>query len=153
MEQISCLIGFTLVLSSIYMSYYRKDNTIFSKFNSLLNQNQKEIYQKIVYERMMIYIIGSVLGLSLGVYYLLKSKNEKYRICKFLMIIYLVKLGFYYFYPKSPLMLYSLTTKEQTDSWADIYTEMKQRWKLSLFVGLLGYLIVGSYICKKCQNK
>ena len=83
MEQISCLIGFTLVLSSIYMSYYRKDNTIFSKFNSLLNQNQKEIYEKIVYERMMIYIIGSVLGLSLGVYYLLKSKNEKYRICKF----------------------------------------------------------------------
>ena len=146
MEQISCLIGFTLVLSSIYMSYYRKDNSIFYEFNSLLNQDQKEIYQKIVYERMMIYIIGSVLGLSLGVYYLLKSKNEKYRICKFLMIIYLVKLGFYYFYPKSPLMLYSLTTKEQTDSWADIYTEMKQRWKLSLFVGLLGYLIVGSYI-------
>ena len=129
MEQISCLIGFTLVLSSIYMSYYRKDNTIFSKFNSLLNQNQKEIYEKIVYERMMIYIIGSVLGLSLGVYYLLKSKNEKYRICKFLMIIYLIKLGFYYFYPKSPLMLYSLTTKEQTDSWADIYNEMKQRRK------------------------
>ena len=107
MEQISCLIGFTLVLSSIYMSYYRKDNTIFSKFNSLLNQNQKEIYEKIVYERMMIYIIGSVLGLSLGV--LLSSKNlrmKKYRICKFLMIIYLVKLGFYYFYPKSPLYVY-----------------------------------------------
>ena len=142
MEQISCLIGFTLVLSSIYMSYYRKDNTIFSKFNSLLNQNQKEIYEKIVYERMMIYIIGSVLGLSLGVYYLLKSKNEKYRICKFLMIIYLVKLGFYYFYPKSPLMLYSLTTKEQVTIWADIYTEMKERWIKSLVIGFIGYLLI-----------
>ena len=55
------------------MSYYRKDNTISSKFNSLLNQNQKEIYEKIIYERMIIYIVGSVLGLSLGIYYLLKS--------------------------------------------------------------------------------
>jgi len=153
MEQISCLIGFTLVLSSIYMSYYKKDNTIFSEFNSLLNQEQKEIYQGIIQERMMIYIIGSVLGLSLGVIYLLKSKNENYKICKFVMIIYLIKLGFYYFYPKSPLMLYSLTTKEQTDAWADIYTEMKNKWKQSLFIGLLGYLLVGSYLCKKCERK
>jgi len=135
------------------MSYYKKDNTIFSEFNSLLNQEQKEIYQGIIQERMMIYIIGSVLGLSLGVIYLLKSKNENYKICKFVMIIYLIKLGFYYFYPKSPLMLYSLTTKEQTDAWADIYTEMKNKWKQSLFIGLLGYLLVGSYLCKKCERK
>ena len=153
MEKLSCLLGFTLVLSSIYMSYYKKDNTIFSEFNSLLNQEQKEIYQGIIQERMMIYIIGSVLGLSLGVIYLLKSKNENYKICKFVMIIYLIKLGFYYFYPKSPLMLYSLTTKEQTDAWADIYTEMKNKWKQSLFIGLLGYLLVGSYLCKKCERK
>ena len=153
MEQISCLIGFTLVLSSIYMSYYKKDNILFTEFNSLLNQDQKEIYQKIIQERIMIYSIGSILGLSLGIFYLLKSKKEKYRICKFVMIIYLIKLGFYYFYPKSPLMLYSLTTKEQTDAWADIYTEMKNKWKQSLFIGLLGYLLVGSYICKKCERK
>jgi len=135
------------------MSYYKKDNILFTEFNSLLNQDQKEIYQKIIQERIMIYSIGSILGLSLGIFYLLKSKKEKYRICKFVMIIYLIKLGFYYFYPKSPLMLYSLTTKEQTDAWADIYTEMKNKWKQSLFIGLLGYLLVGSYICKKCERK
>ena len=81
------------------------------------------------------------------------SKNDKYLICKVLSIIYVVKLGFYKLFPKSPLMLYSLTTKQQTDAWADIYSEMKNRWKQSLVVGLIGYCIVGSYICKKCENK
>jgi hypothetical protein len=49
---------------------------------------------------------------------------------------------FYYFYPKSPLMLYSLRTKEQTDAWADIYTEMKHRWIMSLVFGLFSYVFL-----------
>ena len=54
----------------------------------------------------------------------------------------LFKLGFYYIVPKSPLMLYSLTTKEQTDAWADIYIEMKKKWKLSLALGFIGYITI-----------
>ena len=61
------------------------------------------------------------------------------------MIIYLVKFGFYYFYPKSPLMLYSLITKQKTDAWATIYIEMKERWKRSIIIGFIGYLWIGFY--------
>ena len=43
-------------------------------------------------------------------------------------------------------MLYSLTSKEQTDAWADIYSEMKNRWKKSLMVGFLGYIIISFII-------
>jgi len=39
-------------------------------------------------------------------------------------------------------MLYSLTTKEQTDAWADIYTEMKSRYSISLLIGFIGYVII-----------
>ena len=137
-----CLIGFTLLFSSIYMSYLKKDNDMFIHFMSVLDEKQKEIYTQIIYERLMIYIAGMVIGLILGLYYLFSNRKDNYRLCKFLCIIYVVKLGFYYFYPKSPLMLYSLTSKEQVDSWADIYLEMKNRWKESLIVGLLGYLIL-----------
>ena len=56
--------------------------------------------------------------------------------------MYLVKLGVYYFYPKSPLMLYSLKTKEQTDAWAKIYEEMKKRYKISLVIGFVGYIVL-----------
>ena len=58
------------------------------------------------------------------------------------MITNVIKLSFYYLFPKSPLMLYSLTTKEQTDAWADIYTEMKHRWILSLSFGLFSYIFL-----------
>ena len=123
------------------------DKSIHVKFYSLLDENQKDIYEKIMKERMMIYISGMILGLGLGIYYYINSKRDNYKLCKFLMIIYLVKFGFYYFYPKQPLMLYSLTTKEQINSWANIYTEMKTRFKYSLVIGFIGYLLISNYFC------
>ena len=137
-----CLIGLTLLFSSIYMSFMKKDNKMFVNFMNMLDQEQKLIYQAIIYERMQIYVIGMVLGVSLGLIFLYRNKNENYKLCKFLVIIFIVKLGFYYFYPKSPLMLYSLREKEQIDAWADIYTEMKTRWIYSLIVGFIGYIVI-----------
>jgi len=150
-DGIYCLLGFTLLFSSFAMGFIRKDNDIFQNLNQLLTEKQKVIYQKIIYERMGIYVIGSVLGFLSGIFYLLKYKKDSYRICKFLAIVYIVKLGFYKLYPKSPLFLYSLTTKKQTDAWADIYTEMKLRWMKSLGIGLVGYLVLSWYLCKKCK--
>ena len=89
--------------------------------------------------------MGMVLGLSFALFYLYNNKNDNYKVCKFLAIVYLIKLGFYYLYPKSPLMLYSLTEKEQVDAWADIYTDMKVRWIQSLVVGFFGYLLFAFY--------
>ena len=51
-----CAVGITLLISSIYMSYMKRNNSKFSKFNNLLNKEQKEIYQTIVHERLKIYI-------------------------------------------------------------------------------------------------
>jgi hypothetical protein len=82
-----------------------------------------------------------ILGLTLGIFYYVRSK-DKYRLCKFLAIIYLVKLGFYKIYPKKPLMLYSLSNQEQVEAWADIYTEMKSKWIKSIIIGFIGYLLI-----------
>lgn len=142
MKITSCLVGFTLLFASLYMSLQKKNTQIFNKFYILLDENQKNIYEKIVKERMMIYFSGMVLGLGLGIYFYIKNPKTDYKLCKFLAIIYVIKLGFYYLYPKSPLMLYSLTTKEQVSAWADIYTEMKEKWIKSLVIGFIGYLFI-----------
>ena len=147
MKDLSCVIGITLLLASIASIIIRRDSELFIKFDNLLDQEQKIIYQKIVKERLMIYTYGMILGLGLGIFYYLHSKNDKFRVCKFLFIIYIVKFGFYYFYPKSPLMLYSLTTKGQIELWADIYTEMKNNFKYSLIYGFIGYLLISNYFC------
>ena len=132
---------YTFIRKFIYESP-KKNTQIFNKFYTLLDENQKNIYEKIVKERMMIYFSGMVLGLGLGIYFYIKNPKTDYKLCKFLAIIYVIKLGFYYLYPKSPLMLYSLTTKEQVSAWADIYTEMKERWIKSLVIGFIGYLFI-----------
>jgi len=141
MKDISCLVGISMLIGSLSMTIMKKNTTIFKKFHDLLDEEQKMIYGKIVRERLMIYFSGMIIGLGLGIYYYIGSK-DKYRLCKFLAIIYLVKLGFYYFYPKRPLMLYSLKNQDQVDAWTDIYTEMKDKYKKSLLIGFAGYLLI-----------
>ena len=137
-----CLIGFTLLFSSIWMSIMDRNKEIFVRFYNLLDSGQKEKYEKIVMERMMIYIVGMFLGVIFGYYYFHQNKGKKNIFCKVLVISYCFKLGFYYLFPKSPLMLYSLTSTQQTDAWADIYSEMKNRWIKSLVLGFLSYLFL-----------
>jgi len=141
MKDLSCIIGITLLISSLSMTIQKRDSTIFINFHRLLDDDQKIIYEKIVKERLIIYVTGMILGLGLGIFYYIKTK-DRYRLCKFLAIIYLVKLGFYKIYPKSPLMLYSLTNQEQVKAWADIYTEMKNKWIKSIGIGFIGYLLI-----------
>ena len=137
-----CLVGLTLLFSSIWMHIMKKDNEVFQKFHKILDNEQKIKYYKIVTERLFIYVTGMIIGLLIGYYYYIHNREKKYILCKILIIIYSIKLGFYYFFPKSPLMLYSLKSKEQTDAWADIYSEMKNRWIKSLFLGFISYLFL-----------
>jgi hypothetical protein len=141
MKDISCLIGITMLIGSLSMTIMKKNTDIFNNFYKLLDDKQKVIYEEIVRERLMIYFTGMIIGLGLGIYYYVGSK-DKYKLCKFLAIIYLVKLGFYYFYPKKPLMLYSLTDQDQVEAWANIYEEMKSKYKKSLLIGFVGYLLI-----------
>jgi len=122
----------------------KKDDSIFVEFIDTLDPDQSVIYAEIVFERLMIYVMGMLLGLFFGIYYIITNPNDEYRVCKFLCIIYVIKLLFYYFYPKKPLMLYSLKTNEQVDAWATIYSVMKNRWKKSIVVGLIGYFILST---------
>ena len=140
---LACLIGFTLLFASLWMSFVQKDSRIFVKFQGLLDERQKRIYASIVRERLTIYTMGMILGLGLGFsYYYGSGKSDKYRVCKLLAIIFVSKLLFYYIYPKKPLMLYSLKTEEQVAAWADIYTEMKTSWIKSLGAGFVGYIVL-----------
>ena len=143
MKEISCIIGITFLISGLSMSILKRDTSIFKDFYNLLDNEQKSIYDKIVKERISIYFYGMLFGIALGAYYYYKYPNDSYRLCKFLAIIYIVKLGFYYIYPKRPLMLYSLKNQKQVEARANIYTEMKSKWIKSIMIGFVGYLLIG----------
>lgn len=140
---ITCAVGITLLLSSVFMNL-NKDDVLFKKFHDSLNTKQKKIYLHIIRERLTIYVLGLFIGTMSGIYYLYTYKNDKYRLCKFLAIVYILQLGIYYIYPKHPLMLNYLTSKDQVSSWAKIYTHMKNNWIKSLLLGFIGYLILSN---------
>ena len=145
MEITYCLVGISLLFSSIYM-HFLKDETNFTRFVSLLNQDQMQKYISIVHVRLRIYIKGIFLGIILC---LLSIKYYGSNICVFLTIIFITKLTFYKIYPKSTMMLYHLTNKEQTDAWTDIYVHMKSTWLKSIILGVLSYIFLYYSFLKK----
>jgi hypothetical protein len=154
MKIISCALGTTLLISSIFLTVVKKNSDVFIKFKRLLNKDQLRIYNEIIKERIMIYTVGMITGLVIGGMYYYNNRKAPLALCKFLVIAYMIKLAVYYFYPKKPLMLYSLTTNEQTAAWTDIYMEMKTKWKKSLVVGFLGYIVLSFFLdnCDKCTG-
>lgn len=137
----TCLIAITFLISSVYLALVRPDTRVFSNFTQLLNKEQLSIYHSIVRERGTIYATGVGIGILLGYLYYRMYPKQPYLVCTVIAIAYITKLAVYYLFPKSPLMLYSLTSTQQTDAWAKIYEHMKYRYKLSLLIGFLGYIV------------
>ncbi len=135
---ISCAIAFILLLSSILMHFFidKKDDFLLT-----LNDDQKQKYKSIILERFRIYIFGMILGLLLGFSYIYIYSEDKLKVCKFVAIVLITKLTFYYFYPKSDFMLYHLTEREQVSAWTDLYRNYKNAWRNSLILAIISYIL------------
>ena len=135
---ISCAIAFILLLSSILMHFFidKKDDFLLT-----LNDDQKQKYKSIILERFRIYIFGMILGLLLGFGYAYIYNEDKFKVCKFVAIVLVTKLTFYYFYPKSDFMLYHLTEKEQVSAWTDLYRNYKNAWRNSIILAIISYIL------------
>ena len=136
---ISCAIAFVLLLSSILMHFFidKKDD-----FMLTLNESQKKKYKDIILERFKIYIFGMILGLVLGFLYAYIYNEDRFKVCKFVSIVLVTKLTFYYFYPKSDFMLYHLTETEQVKAWTDVYRNYKNAWRNSLIIATISYILL-----------
>lgn len=106
-----------------------------------LNDKQKNLYNKIIKERIMIYSGGMLTGLLLGIVYLYMNKKSSMNICAFITIVLVTQLIFYKVYPKSTYMLYHLDNPKQVSAWTDIYTYMKKIWMFSFFLAIVSYII------------
>jgi len=136
---ISCAIAFVLLLSSILMHFFidKKDDFLLT-----LNESQKKKYKDIIQERLKIYIFGMILGLVLGFLYVYIYNEDRFRVCKFVAIVLVTKLTFYYFFPKSDFMLYHLTETNQVKAWTDVYRNYKNAWRNSLIIAIISYILL-----------
>ena len=137
-----CSAAIVILLSSVFMMFL-KDNNLFLKFMNTLNSDQKEIYNKIIKERLSLYFGGMLLGIFIGLLYLFNSGKSNRNICIFIVIVFITKMIVYKGYPKSTYMLYHLDKKEQVDAWTDIYRNMKKIWMLSFVFSIISYILIG----------
>jgi NhaP-type Na+/H+ or K+/H+ antiporter len=137
-----CSAAIVILLSSVFMMFL-KDNNLFLKFMNTLNSDQKEIYNKIIKERLSLYFGGMLLGIFIGLLYLFYSKKSNRNICIFIVIVFITKMIVYKGYPKSTYMLYHLDKEVQVDAWTDIYRNMKKIWMLSFVFAIISYILIG----------
>lgn len=144
-----CLLGAALLGSSILTMMTSKTSGVFSKFNNLLDDNQRQVYKSIVQERATIYVQSLILGLVLAILVVFNLKNlgKTPRVCLFILIALGTNYLMYSLYPKSTYMLEHLRSTEQNKAWLAIYKEMKLRCKIGLILGALGYLVLSKGIC------
>jgi hypothetical protein len=136
-----CSAAIVILISSVFMMFL-KDHNLFFKFMNTLNKEQKEIYHKIIKERLSLYFGGMLLGIFLGLLYLFYNKKSERSICIFIVIVFITKMIVYKGYPKSTYMLYHLDKKEQVDAWTDIYRYMKKIWMLSFVFAIISYVLL-----------
>ena len=144
-----CALGSAFLGSSILTMMTSKQSKNFINLEKLLNDKQKNIYQKITKERMSIYIKGLILGVLLAVLITFNSSLKRTnKLCIFVVIALGVNYLFYSLHPKTTYMLLHLNSQQQNEAWLNIYKEMKLRCKIGLLLGLVGYILLGNGLCK-----
>ena len=131
-----CSLAIIILISSVFMMFFR-DEDLFNTFMDSLDEKQQQLYNKIIKERTMIYLLGMFVGLVIGSIHFYYKRN----ICFFVCIVFVTQMIIYKIYPKSTYMLYHLDKKDQVNKWTDIYTYMKKIWISSFILSTIAYIL------------
>ena len=121
----------------------------FKEYKEILDEEQKEKYEKIINERLKIYIYGVLIGVMIGLIYIYKVKGiasmqeyVKSNSCVFTAIVLFTQYIVYSLWKKSDWMITTLKTKEQREKWLEVYRVMKQRYHVGMLLGVVSYVIL-----------
>ena len=137
-----CLIASVFMGASILTMLKCDSCGPFQVYLDSLDDNQKKVYDDIKSERRNIYLRGLALGSVVALIYLYFNKdtlNVFKHACTFVGIAMTIQYFVYQLCPKTNWMLNSLQTREQLDSWLEVYKHMKNKYHSGLVLGALSY--------------
>ena len=137
-----CLLGSALLSGSIFTTVSTTKHKKFKRFFNLLDNKQKEIYKKIIKERLNIYLRGLIASFIVTYVLTLNMKKSNNRFCARIAISCITLYLYYNLHPKSDFILNHLNTIEQNKAWVEIYKHMKSRYHIGLLFGILSYLSI-----------
>lgn len=147
-----CYLSAACIGSSIYMMLSRSSKH--QELYQTLNDKQKETYNKIKKERLLIWMKATILGVLFSIVFAKFGKyyfdidNSFNRSCIGTLIFYGVQYMVYSIHPKSDYMLNHIDNNEQAKAWLGIYNSMKNKWHMGMLLGLIGYFLLNMVIFK-----
>lgn len=142
MNDVYCIVGITLFISSILMTIPENRTKDFNDFTKSLNNEQKNIYIDILKERTSLYLLGLFIGIFFAYLYYSNNKNDNFVFCKSLNIFSLTKFGFYFLSPKKRLMINYLKNEKQKKSYRNYSNKMRDKNLNSILIGFIGFIII-----------
>lgn len=128
-----------------------EEESIKLRFYKLLDNNQKNIYKKIIDERKSIYFRGYGIGLTLSFIFIFiykyilrpskKSLSIWFLVCLTGAITFTTNYLFYILAPKSTYMINHLKNKQQIRDWQNIYRTMQVKYNTGLVLGIFAIMI------------
>jgi len=142
-NQISyCVVAAIFIGASFLTIFSCKSCGTFVDYQNSLDDKQKQVYEKIVNERQMIYIVGLIIGSLIALGYLYATKgtlNPISNSCIFTAIAMSTQYMIYTLYPKSDHMIKYLDNADTREKWLNVYNTMKFRYHVGMLLGLVGY--------------
>jgi hypothetical protein len=146
----SCVIAIGLIIAMLFTMVSPYKLSLMSKYESLLSEKQLEKYHKIRKERLMICMMGFVLGIMIAFVVVMYMKKSLFtNVCLVGAIVFVVNYFFYVFYPKSSYMITDLDDKEDRIAWLAIYKHMTYVYHLGFLLGVVGAMVLCYGIYKK----
>ena len=146
----SCVIAIGLIIAMLFTMISPNKFTLMNKYESLLSEKQLEKYHNIRKERLMICIMGFILGIIIAFIVVMYMKKSLFtNVCLVGAIVFVVNYFFYVFYPKSSYMITDLDEREDREAWLAIYKHMTYVYHLGFVLGIVGAMVLCYGIYKK----
>ena len=155
--KLTCGIAIMFIIATIWMNLSMRDKSSYeTTYLKLLDNRQKNLYNKIKVERANIAMSGYGAGLLLSLLFILLNyiSNRKVGLttasmaCLTGAVTFSVQYFYYILSPKTDYMLLHLESREQREAWLKIYKHCQYNYHLGLVLGIIGAILLSiSFRC------
>jgi hypothetical protein len=138
------MISAVFIIGMIYFYNRTEQSTIVKQYKNKLSMDLQQRYIRITNERRTIsyqgYVLGVILSLFLVVYNL-RIKGVKMStfplVCTVMATCFLTNYFYYILHPKTDWMLTHMDTREEVQSWFQMYREMQYNYHAGVVFGMI----------------
>ena len=128
-------ISIALFAGSIYVSLANN-----KKYLDTLNEKEREMREKVVKERVRIYLIANLSALlliSILLFNDFRLKNRNFNMWMYIAIYFLTEYFVYMLLPKKHWMLHSVENNQDAKDWLEKYRMMSRNYHIGMLMGIL----------------